>query len=132
MSRRFKVLVVDDDEIVRHLVAELLAAKGHECETAADGRAALARVEGNGFDAVVADIVMPELDGIGLTRELLRICPALPVMLMTGFRGEFTAQEALQAGARKFVLKPFSMSEFFHEFELMMEQVLGAAESDGP
>ena len=64
------------------------------------------------YDAVITDVVMPEMDGIALTQEIAKKYPDLPVMVMTGFSDEFSAQKAISAGAREFIKKPFSITEF--------------------
>ena len=64
----YKILVVDDEEEVRKLVAALLSKRGHYCSEAAEGVDALDKVVTDKFDAVITDIVMPKMDGITLTR----------------------------------------------------------------
>ncbi|MCL4456842.1 MAG: response regulator [Nitrospirae bacterium] len=70
----YKILIVDDEAMTRDLISSVLSSKGHKCETAVDGAQALEMALANGFDAVITDIVMPEKDGITLTRELLTYC----------------------------------------------------------
>jgi DNA-binding response OmpR family regulator len=74
----------------------------------------------NRCDAVITDIVMPEKDGITLTKELLSMYPKLPIMVMTGFSQEHPTESALSAGARDFIKKPFSIDEFILRFNKMM------------
>jgi two-component system, OmpR family, response regulator ResD len=115
---RYNVLVVDDEEAVRRLVVTLLSQRGHQCFQAADGADALNRAAANKFDAVVTDIVMPQMDGIALTKELLKRNPKLPIMVMTGH--EFSSVTAVAAGAKEFIKKPFSPTEFALRFQKMM------------
>jgi CheY-like chemotaxis protein len=79
-----RVLIVDDEEMVRNLVCSLLSKYGHSCETAKDGVEALEKLKKNSFDSAVIDIVVPLMDGITLTKELLKLNPKFPVMIMTG------------------------------------------------
>ena len=74
----------------------------------------------NKFDAIVTNIVMPKMDGITLTKELLKRTPKLPIMVITDPDNEFSSVTALAAGAREFIKKPFSLTEFGTRFEKMM------------
>jgi two-component system OmpR family response regulator len=120
-SAHYTILVVDDEESVRNLVATLLFKLGHSCITATDGVDALDRMKGNKFDAVIADIKMPNLDGVALTCEILKRCPGLPILIMTAFDEEYSAGEAIAAGAREFIKKPFSPEEFSAQLQKMID-----------
>ena len=113
----YRVLIVDDEEMVRKLLASLLTQRGHRVETAQHGIEALDIIKKNVLDAVVSDIVMPEMDGIVLTRELRKLHPGLPVMVMTGYGEKYSVESAIAAGAREFIKKPFSISEFITRFD---------------
>ncbi len=117
---RYNVLVVDDEEGIRNLIADILAKRGYPCSQAVDGIDALQMVLANKFDAVITDIVMPKMDGITLTKELLRRFPNLPIMAMTGHDKEFSSVTAVSAGAKEFITKPFSPGEFTLRFQKMM------------
>jgi CheY-like chemotaxis protein len=116
----YRVLVVDDEEPIRRLIVALLSEQGHQCMTANNGAEALNKMIQDKFDAVITDIVMPEKNGIALTKELLSLYPKLPIMAMTGFSKEYPAELALKAGARDFIVKPFSIDEFILRFNKMM------------
>jgi two-component system, cell cycle response regulator len=119
-STCYRVLVVDDEEQTRKLVVDLLSQKEHQCVTAINGREALDKIMETKFDALITDIVMPEMDGITLTKELSKHDHSLPVMVMTGYTEEYSAEMAIAAGAREFIKKPFSVSELLIRFEKMM------------
>lgn len=116
----YKILVVDDEEAVRKLVSVLLSKRGHHCSEASDGVDALDKVAMNKFDAIITDIVMPRMDGITLTVELLKQTPALPVMVMSAYYNELSPVTAVAAGAREFITKPFSFTELNLRFQKMM------------
>jgi PAS domain S-box-containing protein len=80
-----RVLVADDDLGIRHSLAELLRGEGCHVETAADGAEALERIEQNGFDVVITDVVMPNMDGYQLFSTLRQRFPELPILMMTAF-----------------------------------------------
>ena len=109
---RYTILVVDDEELVRNLVVTVLSKLGHSCVTAIDGADALNKMVEHKFDAVVTDIEMPNMDGIILTREILKQYPPIPVMVMTDYEEEDSIGVAISVGAREFIKKPFSLYEF--------------------
>jgi len=119
-SNSYKIIVVDDEEATRKLIVDLLSQKGHQCLTANNGLEALDKIMGTKFDAVITDIVMPEMDGIALTKELSKHDQSLPVMVITGYTEEYSAEMAIASGAREFIKKPFSVSEFLIRFDKMM------------
>jgi two-component system cell cycle response regulator len=124
-SSNYKVLVADDEEPIRELIVTLLSQKGYECIAAGSGLEALKKIRENKFDAVVTDIVMPEMDGLTLTRELSQHYQSLPVMVMTGYGDEYSAETAIALGAREFIKKPFSITEFLIRFHKMMDDHRG-------
>jgi diguanylate cyclase (GGDEF)-like protein len=119
-STHYKILVVDDDEPMRKLIVSLLSPRGHQCVTANNGREALDKIMETKFDALITDIAMPEMDGITLTKELSKHYQNIPVMVMTGYTEEYSAETVIASGAREFIKKPFSISEFPIRFDIMM------------
>ena len=128
MGVSYKILIVDDKEQVRNFLASLFSKYGHSCETAKDGIEALEKLKKNSFDSAVIDIVMPLMDGITLTKELLKLYPKFPVMIMTGQADEHSASSAMAAGAREFIKKPFSIDEIILRFDKMMRDLKGEEE----
>jgi PAS domain S-box-containing protein len=109
---RPRVLVADDNADMRQYLVRLLG-KAYEVEPVADGRAALAAAQARPPDLVLADVMMPELDGLGLLREL-RAAPQtkpVPVVLLSARAGEESRVEGLAAGADDYLVKPFSARE---------------------
>jgi len=106
------VLIVDDNADMREYVSHILGQR-YRVEAVADGQTALDRIRDRQPDLVVADVMMPKLDGFGLLREIraderLR---ALPVLLLSARAGEEARIEGLQAGADEYLVKPFSARE---------------------
>jgi diguanylate cyclase (GGDEF)-like protein len=124
-STHYKILVVDDEEPMGKLIVSLLSSSGHQCVTANNGREALDKGMETKFDALITDIVMPEMDGIGLIKELSEHYQNIPVMVMTGYTEEYSAETAIASGARDFIKKPFSISEFLIRFDKMMRDHKG-------
>jgi len=119
-STYYKILVVDDEKLIRKLITNMLSLKGHQCVTANNGIEALDKIIGAKFDALITDIVMPEMDGIALTKKVLNHYQNFPIMVMTGYAEEYSAETAIASGAREFIRKPFSVYEFFIRFDQMM------------
>ena len=108
-ARRPRVLVVDDDEALRRLVARLLA--GCEVRTAADGADGLDCVRRERFDLVLLDLAMPRMDGMALLETARRENPNLYVVILTG-NGEIAdLKRALELGARACLTKPFTAEQ---------------------
>ena len=120
-----KILIVDDEETVSSFLVSLLSKRGHECQTARDGMEALQKINKSSFDSAVIDVVIPLMDGISLTKELLKLYPNLPVMIMTGHADDHSAESAIGAGAREFIRKPFFIDEFILRFDKMIRDHRG-------
>jgi DNA-binding NtrC family response regulator len=107
-----KILVADDQEMMRDSLAATLVRDGHEVVAAGDGAAAAARLAGPGrFDLLITDLKMPKLTGIELLAEAKRLRPDMPVVLMTAFATVATAVEAMKLGAYDYIQKPFDGDE---------------------
>ena len=120
MEPEFSVLVVDDNESIREVLAIVLSGSGYRCESAKNGVEAMQRVRQARFDAVVTDLEMPEMDGIALTRELRQQFCSLPVMVMTGYSDEEHKETAFRAGAREFLSKPFDIPDLIKKLHGML------------
>lgn len=107
-----RILICDDDEVMRDPLAEWLREAGHEVVAAGDGPAALSRLtSGQKFDLLITDYKMPKMRGTELLIEVKRIKPELPVIMMTAHGTVETAVEAMKSGAFDFVQKPFNGDE---------------------
>lgn len=108
-----RVLIVDDEESMRLLVARAIAMDGHEIAIAADGAEALDILSGpNGsFDLLLTDIQMPIMDGIALALTAARDFPQLTILLMTGFADQRERAFGLNAIAHDVISKPFSVAD---------------------
>lgn len=103
-----KILVVDDEALMRNFLAETLRRKQIEVVTAADGRQALELFNASHFDMVITDMKMPGLSGIELLRTIKEISPSTFVVVITGFGSIENAVEAMRLGAFNYLIKPFS------------------------
>ena len=121
MSQIRRVLVVDDDPLVRETVEELLEDHGIRPTLACDGAEALAASEEEEFDVVLSDIRMPGRDGMEILPELREKRPATPVILMTGYASIDSAVEAMRAGAFDYLTKPFKADAMIAALERAFE-----------
>jgi len=107
-----RILVVDDQEMMRDSLVATLVREGHEVVAAGDGPIAVSRLSsGTKFDLLITDLKMPKMTGIELLTEARRIRPELPVVLMTAFATVTTAVEAMKLGAYDYIQKPFDCEE---------------------
>ena len=104
------ILAVDDSASMRQMVAFTLKGAGHSVTEAADGVEALKLAKGGKFDLVLSDVNMPNMDGIGLTKEL-RALPDFkftPILMLTTEAGMDKKQDGKAAGATGWIVKPFN------------------------
>ena len=108
-----RVLIADDEESMRLLVARAIAMDGHEIVTAVDGAEALDILtrEDGAFDLLLTDIQMPVMDGIALALSAARDFPNLTVLLMTGFADQRERASNLKAIVHDVITKPFSVTD---------------------
>ncbi len=119
------VLVVDDEELIRWTLRQLLSAHGFHVVEAGTGREARALLDA-GITAAFLDLRLPDTDGITLARELLAIAPQCAVYLMTAYRDASVTAKAQQAGIRRVLDKPFDFEEIE---ELALSAVQGAGDT---
>src|SRR5262249_3584364 len=102
-----RVLIVDDDPVQRRLLDNMVRKFGHEPVAVESGEAAVARRAGGGrFDCIVRDLVMPNLDGLGVLARMRTAGWTVPVIVQTAHGGIDNVVSAMRAGATDFVVKP--------------------------
>jgi len=108
-----RILVVDDEEMVRRLAETMLKRLGYEVVTAADGAQAIEtfRNAAEPFDLVLLDMIMPGMDGRECFLALKSIYPGVRAVISSGFSQEGAAQQIIDEGVRGFVQKPYRLSE---------------------
>jgi DNA-binding NtrC family response regulator len=102
-----RILIVDDEEMNRDFLHELLTQQGYDVQTAADGVAAMELLQSEPFHLVLSDLRMPRMHGIELIRRLKEIAPATVGVIFTAYAAIDTAVEAIKAGAYDYIPKPF-------------------------
>jgi len=106
-----RILIVEDDRPQADAVAETLQRMGHTCVVVTEPRRALAIIDDDGFDLVVTDLVMHDVDGMEVLRAAKRSDPAVEVIMVTGHGTIETAVQAMREGAYDYITKPLNVSE---------------------
>lgn len=109
-----RILVIDDEESLRHALAKGLVRAGFRCASAATGREGIEAFVQGGFDAVLTDVRLPDLSGLDIVAILMEMDAAVPVVVMTGYGTLDTALEAMRRGAKDYVQKPFPVEDVAH------------------
>ena len=102
-----RILVIDDEMLIRWSVSKVLERAGYRVSEAASGRDGLAAIEGDPPDLVLLDITLPDLDGFDVLEAIRQSRPELPVLMMTADATRETARQAFHLGARGHLDKPF-------------------------
>ncbi len=110
-EERKTVLVADDEEGIRFVLAQFLKRENCEVELAADGREAIQKAEAKAYDLYILDMKMPRVDGMDALRRIRELRPDALVVMITAFGSQQLASEALQAGAYDYFTKPFELDE---------------------
>jgi DNA-binding response OmpR family regulator len=101
------ILVVEDKDSVRRMLADTLTSKGHAVEVARNGHSAIEKAKATRFDLVLTDLKLPEMDGLEVLSAIKETDPETPVIVMTAYGTIETAVDAMKKGAFDFLTKPF-------------------------
>jgi DNA-binding NtrC family response regulator len=107
MKKRAKVLVVDDEDVIRESLRDWLTNTGYEVFTAENGQQALEIIKREGLRIVIADLVMPVMDGIELLKQAKKLSPDIKVIIITAYGSIPNALAAIREGAYDYIEKPF-------------------------
>jgi DNA-binding NtrC family response regulator len=106
-----KILLVEDEQMLRESLAQLLSDEGYQVVQAADGKAGYEAAVAEVFDLVLTDIRMPVMDGVTLLKQLQHVIPQTPMIVITGFGTVESAVSAMRAGAADYLLKPVQFED---------------------
>jgi putative two-component system response regulator len=112
-----KILIVDDDKSILQTISILLKKNGYKAIASTSPEEAIAQLEENSFDAVMADIKMPEMSGLELLDRVRSFNSDIPVILMTAFADFYTAVDAIKLKAFDFIIKPYDNKHIIHSVE---------------
>lgn len=117
-----KLLVVDDEENIRSMIRKYAEFSGFTVDEAADGMEAISRANAVAYDAIIMDIMMPELDGFSACREI-RKKSDVPVLMLSARGEEYDKINGFECGADDYVVKPFSPRELILRVEAVLKRV---------
>lgn len=118
-----KILVVEDEAILREGLVDLLEGAGHSVEAVGDGQAALLRGSDSGIELLVLDLMLPKVHGVEVCRRLRELRPDLPILMLTALGSEQEKVDGLRAGADDYVTKPFGTLELLARVEALQRRL---------
>lgn len=120
MSR--KILFVEDEADLTLIVADTLRSQGYDVVTACDGADGLAKFISTDADIVVADVMMPKMDGFSLAREIRKLSPAVPLLFLTAKSTIDDVEEGFESGANDYLKKPFELRELIVRIKALLRR----------
>ncbi|MDY6842834.1 MAG: response regulator [Thermodesulfobacteriota bacterium] len=116
------ILVVEDDEKMGAMLEKVLCSEGYSIDIAYSGNEAISKITASPYDLVLADMVMPGMDGIELLKEVKSAYPYIYFIIITAFGSDETRERALNGGADIFLSKPVKMEELKAEIKRLLSQ----------
>ena len=116
------ILVIDDEENLRHMLRVVLEKAGYKVSSAADGREALSLTDQTPFDLILCDLRMPQMDGLTFLKEVSAREIESPVIMMSAYGTIDTAVEAMKSGAADYISKPFKPDEILLKLNQIEER----------
>ena len=117
-----RILLAEDDAEMRSFLAHCLRRAGHDVSATEDGEAAASQLERRTFDLLLADVVMPGIDGIELARRIAVRQPGIRVMFITGFAAVALQDDRLAPHRQRVLTKPFHLRHLIAEIEALLSQ----------
>lgn len=124
-----RILVVDDEKVIREILSEFLTMEGYVVRSVEDGQKALDELKLRPYDMVISDLKMPKLSGLQLLEKITEANISVLTVIMTGFGTVETAIEAMKKGAYDYILKPFKVEEVIHVVQRGLDRQRLAAEN---
>ena len=116
-----RILIVDDEQIIRESLSFILKKEGYTVDEAPNGRDALTLHESSPFDIIITDIEMPEMKGVELLTQIRQRTPQALVIIITAFASVETAIQALREGASDYILKPINFDDLLYRVKKLLE-----------
>ena len=127
----YNVLVVDDEEMIRRMIAKSAAREGYTVTEAGDGIEAIELCRTGNFDVMIIDIMMPELDGFSACREIRKFS-SIPIIMLSARGEEYDKINGFEIGIDDYVVKPFSPKELMLRIEALMKRASGRVSAAVP
>jgi len=132
LSRRFNILVADDEKMTRENLNHVLTKEGYSVTTAENGRQAIDLLSRQGFDVIITDLKMDQVDGMGVLEASRAIDPSIQVIIVTGYATVQTAVESIQKGSFHYLSKPFKLNEIRETVKRALKKKKYQLKSRGP
>ncbi|MCU0407908.1 MAG: response regulator transcription factor [Bacteroidales bacterium] len=117
-----RILLAEDDRNLGSLLKTYLSAKNYETHLYANGSLALEAFQSGSWSLCILDIMMPEMDGLALAREIRRLRPEIPIIFLTAKNQREDVLEGFKSGADDYITKPFSMEELLYRIEAILRR----------
>ncbi len=131
MNAVYKILIVDDEEMIRKLVAKYASFDGHSVDEASNGMDAVEKCRRNKYDIIIMDIMMPELDGFSACREIRKFSDT-PIIMLSARGEEYDKINGFELGIDDYVVKPFSPRELMLRISAIMNRSGKKSTVDAP
>lgn len=122
MIMKGRILFVEDESDLTLIVADTLKEQGYEVETAVDGVDGLAKFKTEKFDIIVADVMMPRMDGFSMACEIRKISSSIPLLFLTAKSSVDDLEEGFEIGANDYIKKPFELRELFIRIKALLRR----------
>lgn len=119
------VLLIEDDPVIANSITMVLASERHVCHTAASGVEGIMFADGPELDAIILDLMLPDLDGYQVLRQLKNTQADVPVLILSGLSGVDQRELAFKSGADDFLTKPFNRQELVARVKAMAARAGG-------
>jgi DNA-binding NtrC family response regulator len=116
-----RILVVDDEQIIRESLSYVLKREGYGVDEAANGKEALTKHEALPYDIIITDVEMPEMKGVELLKQIRQRTPQTLVVIITAFGSVETAVQALREGAADYILKPINFDDLIYRMKKLFD-----------
>ncbi len=121
-SKKARILVIDDDEGIRKVVAEALRSEGYLVDTASNGKEAVAKSQTNFYNLALVDIRLPDMEGTKLLTSMKQTTPEMIKIILTGYPALQNAIDAVNKGAHGYLVKPIKMDELLRTVEQQLKK----------
>ncbi|MBQ3791878.1 MAG: response regulator transcription factor [Clostridia bacterium] len=125
----YRLLVVDDEEMIRRLIRKYASFEGHTVDEASDGREAVRKCRENQYDLVIMDVMMPDLNGYSACSEIRKFSD-IPIIMLSARGAEYDRISAFELGVDDYVVKPFSPKELMLRIEAILKRGKGTAKKE--
>jgi len=122
MDNEIKILIIEDEEIVKETLAENLKEKGFAVDTAENAAVAISMISHNRYDILLVDYRLPDMDGLALIKEASALSKDSTAIVVTGYSAVETAVDSMRMGAYDYLLKPIDIDSLVAEIQTIMKE----------